>query len=84
MQKSEFEFELEILGLTSFVTSRKGMNDYYGDEENYVNDSNDQNYVIIDDVHGETMLVMQTMLMKKNITMKIMLKIKKKIALKIL
>lgn len=23
------------------------MNDYYGDEENYVNDSNDQNYVII-------------------------------------
>lgn len=47
MQKSEFEFELEILGLTSFVTSRKGMNDYYGDEENYVNDSNDQNYVII-------------------------------------
>lgn len=47
MQKSEFEFELEILGLTLFVTSRKGMNDYYGDEENYVNDSNDQNYVII-------------------------------------
>lgn len=47
MQKSEFELELEILGLTSFVTSGKGMNDYYGDEENYVNDSNDQNYVII-------------------------------------
>ena len=41
MQKSEFEFELEILSLTSFVNSGKGMNDYYGD------DSNDQNYVII-------------------------------------
>lgn len=47
MQKSEFEFELEILSLTSFVNSGKGMNDYYGDDENYVNDSNDQNYVII-------------------------------------
>lgn len=47
MQKSEFELELEILSLTSFVTSGKGMNDYYGGDENYVNDSNDQNYVII-------------------------------------
>lgn len=41
MQKGEFEFELEILSLTSFVASGKGMNDYYGDDENYVNDSND-------------------------------------------